>query len=65
MGCPYCGSGNWGYDGRGSPELTADHPMYVIIRRRCECLDCGKKFFIRELYKNDDLCYFEKIPEED
>ena len=65
MGCPYCDSGNWGYDGRGSPELTVAHPKWVQVSRRCKCGDCGKLFLVRELYSNDDLCTFEKIPEED
>ena len=65
MGCPYCDSGNWGYDGDGSPEMMVAHPGWVLIRRRCECLDCGRKFFAKELYKNDNLCVFEKMKEEE
>ena len=67
MACPYCGSGDWGYemDGDGSPELVVAHPRWVMISRRCECRDCGKLFLVKELYANDNLCTFEKIKEDE
>ncbi len=56
MACPYCGSGDWGYemDGDGSPELIGSLGQYITIRRRCGCRDCGRLFYTDEAYRSVD-----------
>lgn len=65
MACPYCGSGNWGYemDGDGSPRLEIAHLKWVSILRRCECRDCGRLFMVSELYDNSGLSESIKMEE--
>ena len=56
MACPYCGSGDWCYEmeGDGSPELIETTCPYITIRRRCECRDCGRQFYVDSAYEPMD-----------
>lgn len=50
--CPYCRSPDWTYEagGDGSPEIAFDCMDWITIRRRCECKDCGRLFFMDTRY---------------
>lgn len=57
MACPYCGSGDWGYemDGDGSPVIYEEFGQCFYIDRTCECRECGKPFVCREEYRYTDM----------
>lgn len=56
MACPYCGSGDWGYEalGDGSPEVVTVGNGFATIRFTCECWECGRLFYNDEEFRDMD-----------